>query len=243
MQEKIFEILFEKDEISWQSIIYELVKTEQMNPWDIDISLLTQKYIDMLDKLKELDFRISGKVLLAAAILLRIKSNRLLGEDILSFDKLFAQEEELQEGELGIFDEPIPIATEERYSLIPRTPQPRKRKVSIYDLVKALEKALDVRRRRLLSNVDIPHNITLPQKIDITRIIKDVYGRILSFINQNQKEKLTFTKLIPSENKKDKIYTFIPLLHLATQHKIELIQESHFGEIAIIPITNKEIER
>jgi chromatin segregation and condensation protein Rec8/ScpA/Scc1 (kleisin family) len=40
--EKIFEILFNKDEVTWQSLLYELVKTEQMDPWDINVSMLTK---------------------------------------------------------------------------------------------------------------------------------------------------------------------------------------------------------
>ena len=74
--EKIFEVIYAKDEVTWQRLLYELVKTEQMDLWDINISLLTKKYIDTIKKLKKLDFRVSGKVLLAAAILLKIKSNR-----------------------------------------------------------------------------------------------------------------------------------------------------------------------
>ena len=48
------------------------------------------------------------------------------------------------------------------------------------------------------------------------------------------KEKLTFTKLLPSESKEDKVHTFIPLLHLAQQNKIELVQETPFGEIEVL---------
>ena len=45
--DRIFGLLMSKtDEITWQTIIFDLVKSEQMDPWDIDISLLTQKYID-----------------------------------------------------------------------------------------------------------------------------------------------------------------------------------------------------
>ena len=53
------------------------------------------------------------------------------------------------------------------------------------------------------------------------------------FIN-TIKDKLTFAKLLPSESKEDKVYTFIPLLHLAQQHKIELVQDSPFGEIKVL---------
>ena len=232
--ERIFNIIFSKaDEITWQSIIYELVKTDQMDPWDIDVSILAQKYIDMLRTLKEHDFRISGKVLLAAAILLKMKSNKLVGEDLSELDRLLIGVEEEME-DLG-FDETGEIPKlDEVPALIPRTPQPRKRKVSIFDLVEALEKALEVKRRRLLHSIP-PLNLEAPKKKrDITQIIRDVYGKIKSFFVSAFQGKLTFSKLLPSESKEDKVYTFIPLLHLAQQNKIELVQEVPFGEIGVL---------
>ena len=30
----------------WQSIIYELIHTEQLDPWDVDIVVLTQRYFE-----------------------------------------------------------------------------------------------------------------------------------------------------------------------------------------------------
>ncbi len=232
--ERIFNILLSKaDEVTWQSIIYELVKSEQMDPWDIDISLLTQKYIDMLRTLKEHDFRISGKVLLAAAILLKMKSNKLVGEDLSELDRLLIGVEEEME-ELG-FEETTQIdKLTEIPSLIPRTPQPRKRKVSIYDLVQALERALEVKKRRLLHSIP-PMNLEAPKvKRNITEIIREVYIKIRTFFLNTIKDKLTFAKLLPSESKEDKVHTFIPLLHLAQQNKIELVQENPFGEIQIL---------
>ena len=237
MQDKIFELLFDKDEITWQSIIYDLVRTEQMDPWDIDISLLTQKYLEMLKKLKEMDFRLSGKIVLAAAILLKIKSNRLIG-DIDKLEELMTStgedefyedltEEELQE-------------TEEA-SLIPRTPQPRKRKVSIYDLREALQKALEVKKRRVLRSIPTGE-INIPEKKkDITLVIKEIYEKIRNFFKTGKR--LTFSQLIPSDSKEDKVYTFIPLLHLTHQEKVDLNQEEHFGEIEILLRSKKEVNK
>lgn len=240
--ERIFNIIFSKaDEITWQSILYELVKTEQMDPWDIDVSILAQKYIDMLRTIKEHDFRVSGKVLLAAAILLKMKSNKLVGEDLSELDRLLIGVEEEME-ELG-FEETSQIQKlDEIPTLIPRTPQPRKRKVSIFDLVEALERALEVKKRRLLHSIP-PLNLEAPKKKrDITQIIRDVYGKIKSFfLSALFKDKLTFSKLLPSESKEDKVYTFIPLLHLAQQNKIELVQETPFGEIEVL-LKKKEEE-
>jgi chromatin segregation and condensation protein Rec8/ScpA/Scc1 (kleisin family) len=50
----------------------------------------------MLKKLKEHDFRISGKIILAAALLLKIKSKHLLSSGIDNLDQLIngIQEEE-----------------------------------------------------------------------------------------------------------------------------------------------------
>ena len=238
--EHVFQLLFDKDEITWQSILFELVRTEQMDPWDIDISLLTQKYLEMVKKLKEMDFRGSGKILLAAAILLRIKSTRLMGEDLDQLDRLFSGEEEESD-----FEEApdVKMTPQERASLIPRTPQPRKRKVSVYDLVNALERALETKRRRVLQSIP-PTNITMPAKRkDITAIIMDVYGRIKSFFYKDKKSVLTFSELIPSDSKEDKVYTFIPLLHLTNQQKIELFQEQHFGEIEIMLKTSEDLKK
>src|SRR3990167_8395863 len=232
--DRIFSILFSKtDEITWQSIIYELVKSEQMDPWDVDVSMLTQKYISILRSLKEHDFRISGKVLLAAAILLKIKSNKLVGEDLSELDRLLIGVEEEME-ELG-FDETASVEKLGKIpTLIPRTPQPRKRKVSIFDLVDALERALEVKKRRLLHSIP-PLNLEAPKKKkDVTQIIREVYLKIRVFFTKTLKETLTFAKLLPSESREDKVHTFIPLLHLAQQNKIELIQETPFGEIQIL---------
>ncbi|MBW2977079.1 segregation/condensation protein A [Candidatus Woesearchaeota archaeon] len=238
--ERLFQILFNADEVTWQALLYELVKKEQMDPWDINISLLTKKYIETIKKLKELDFRISGKVLLAAAILLKIKSNRLLNEDLSEFDRLLTEPEEEILEDLGLENYENAEGAE-KHPLIPRTPQPRKRKVSVFDLVNALEKALEVKQRRVMNSIP-PMNVRMPEKTrDISQVIREVYSRIKSFFTRNKR--LTFSQLVPSNTKEDKIYTFIPLLHLTNQRKVDLSQNEHFGEIEIMLHTKKEVDK
>jgi len=238
--EQIFDLLFEKDEVTWQSIMQELVKSEDMNLWDVDVSKLTKKYIETIKKLKELDFRVSGKVLLAAAILLKIKSNKLVGEDIEYLDRLIQEQDQ---EELMDFEEDLEPRKQEDIpkNLIPRTPQPRKRKVSIYDLMGALERALEVKRRRVLKSIP-PMDVEIPEKKrDISDVIKEIYGKIKAFFWENKKNSLKFSKLIPEgATREDKIYTFVPLLHLTNQRKIDIFQQKHFGEIDIILKKTKE---
>jgi len=242
--EQIFNLLFNEDEVTWQSIIYDLVKSEEINPWDVDVSELSSKYMDMLKKLKELDFRISGKVLLAAAVLLKIKSNRFLGSDMSNFDNMFNVPDETLSDymEEGLLDEQLMKLeqTEDKPSLIPRTPQPRERKVSIFDLVDALQQALEVKKRRVLK--DLPDvEIKAPEKTrDITEVIREVYGKITSYFKTNKKETLGFHELTPSNSKEDKIMTFIPLLHLENQRRINLVQHQHFSPIFVKMLEKKE---
>lgn len=242
-QQKIFDLLLDKDDITWQSIIYELIRTEQMNPWDIDISLLTNRYINIIKQLKKMDFRISGKVLLAAAILLKIKSVRLVNRDITEFDSLFAAEETDDLFYEDETDAKALLGSEQIPSLIPKTPQPRQRKVSVYDLINALEKALEVKKRRVIRSIP-PADIEIPQqKFKISEKISEVYSKIRRFFTLSPRKTLTFTNLIPSDTKYDKVATFIPLLHLTTQRKIDLMQREHFGEIEILLRVDREIEK
>ncbi|MBU2640140.1 MAG: segregation/condensation protein A [Nanoarchaeota archaeon] len=235
MQDKLYNMLLQEDEITWQTIIYDLVKSEEMDPWDIDISLLAKRYLETLKKLKEMNFNLSGKIVLASAILLKLKTRRLVEEDLARFENIINPPEELDN---QLYDD-IDLETieENKIIVIPKTPQPRRRKVSVNDLVSALQKALEVNKRRVfrrLEEVRSVPQVEIPEKkIDISEIIKEIHSRIISFFKSGGK-KLTFDSLLNSPRREDKIALFVPLLHLDTQRKINLHQKEHFGEIEIL---------
>ncbi len=237
--EQLFDMLLNKDDISWQQIIFTAIKSEQMNPWDIDIKLLSQKFLEKLRQFKEMDFKISGKVILAAAIMLRLKSNKLIGEDMNYLDQLIASgnqnEEEAFYDELSQMEgDRVNVSIEGRnYELIPRTPQPRKRKVSVYDLVEALEKALEVKNRRKWWGEDEIHMEIPVRKVDIDHLIHKTFGEVMEHFMTQKEVKLMFSKLLKEGTKEEKVYTFIPLLHLSNEGKVNLYQEAHLGEIHI----------
>ena len=233
MQNQLYDMLLKEDEITWQTIIYDLIKTEQMDPWDIDISLLSNKYLETVKTMKEMNMFISGKILLAAALLLRIKSTKLVAEDIALFDQfLFNPEPE------ELADEITDLEKLQRVKDIPRlaikTPQARKKKVTVQDLMVALQRALEVNQRKVMREVkERTINVQVPKiKIDITTLIKGLYEKILELFKRG--EEVTFTKLVPSEKKEDKVFTFIPLLHLDNQGKINITQERPFDEIKVL---------
>jgi segregation and condensation protein A len=231
--EQIFNMLFVEDELSWKDLIYSLIESEQMDPWDIDVSLIAQKFLEMLTKLKELDFRISGKMVFASAILLKMKSDILIDEDIAKFDNILNNPEE----NIPLEDVAPERISVDGISIFPRTPQPRKRKVSLYDLVNALEKALEVENKRKKRFVNVKKVLlTMPEKkFDLGKAMTNVYEKVEEHY-KNKKSKgriLTFEDLISEGSKQDKVLTFVPLLHLDTQRKIDMEQEEHFSTIAI----------
>jgi len=240
--DRLYGLLMDEDEITWQALIMGLVKEEGMDPWDIDVSLLTKRYIQALKKIKEMNLRVSGKVLLAAALLVRIKSTRLVGEDLMAFDQMLASGEQsddlLYEGEDGSYytEEQMKkkLEAEKDFRLVPRTPQPRKRKVSVVDLIEALEQALHVKRRRVLrQDEDGEHRMRIPEKaVDLSTVMDELYRQIEEYLSGE--DDLFFHDLCPEDStKQEKVFTFLPLLHLATGRKIDLHQKVHFGEIGI----------
>ncbi len=200
----------------------------------MNIIFLTDKYIEKINDLEETDFFVSSKVLLAAALLLRIKSEILLNKYIKSiYEILFGKKEEkkytLDRIEL---DEEIP-------ELVPKSPMPRFRKVTLKELLESLNKAIITENRRIKKTI-INRNalressISLPKRrMSIKDKIKEIYDNLHGHFQDNQdKHKIPFSEFVP-QTKEERISSFSSLLHLENQSKIWLHQEDHFGEIHI----------
>ncbi len=231
-QEQIHSLLF-GDKLSWQAIIYDLINTEQLDPWDIDISLLSQKYIERVKSLEEADFFVSSKVLLATALLLRMKSEILLYHHIPTLNELlFGKKEDKKYKQEKInLEESIP-------ELIAKTPLPRFRKVTLDELMQALGKAINTENRRIQKIVigkqhEFEAAVAIPKnRINLKDQIKKIYSRLKDIFSQRE-EKLAFSE-IAGKSDEEKVATFVPLLHLDNQHKVWLEQEKHFEEIWIL---------
>ena len=234
---QVYDIITSKKP-DWQVIIYEMVHTQQLDPWDLDLIVLTKKYFEKIELMEETDFYISSKVLLAAALLLRIKSESLLNKHLKDIDEiLFGRKQEPAKPieRIEIDESELPI-------LIPKTPMSRLRKVTLPELMIALNKAINTESRRIkrevavkraqkLSQVDIPKF----KKINLKDRVKQFYEKILISIKRPQKEnltKLTYNDLTQNE-KEEKLATFLPLLYLSNNRKLWLEQNNHLDDIWI----------
>ncbi len=247
MNEQIFDMLLNEKEISWRTILMDLVQTEGMDPWHIDITQLTQKYIQVVKEMQTHDLKVSGKIVLAAAILLKVKSTHLIENDISRLDELINETDEDMEDDIfeEVFEDGQRITrVKEQFTLIPRHPQPRNRKVSIHDLVNALQRAM-ASKKRVLAKMR-PDQFKMPERqIDIMEAIRDVYHKIHYYSKKEGGKRVSFSRLLPANAEKlDKVFTFMPLLHLENQHKLVMEQENAFDEIHVqLPLGKKDLKK
>ena len=73
-EDKIYAIATNRDELDWKGFLYNLINREGLNPWDVDLSVLTHTYLNELKKVNSVDFDISGKLLTIAVFLLKTKA-------------------------------------------------------------------------------------------------------------------------------------------------------------------------
>ena len=231
-QEQIHDLLFD-DRLSWQAIIYDLINTEQLDPWDIDLSILAQKYIVRVRELEEANFFISSKVLLAASLLLRLKSEILLNKDLPSLDDvLYGKKDEKKYNQERIeLGEDVP-------ELIPRTPLPRFKKVTLQELIQALSQAISTETRRIkrvlvLKQHELEAHLPIPKRLfNLQEKISSLYSKLKKrFVNSD--ERVAFSSL-DAVTPEERLITFVSLLHLDNQQKIWLEQDGHFEEIWVL---------
>ena len=210
-----------EEEITPIDILLQLVTMGKVDPWNIDIVDLTEKYIERIREMQDLDLRISARAILAASILLRMKTEALLygnGEE----------EEEKEEERIRVEVEPYvpPLRRVERY-------------YTLDDLIEALMDALEEaekKKPRKKKKVEIEEEIFVVDdfRVDIEKHVNRLY-EIVKELYEETKEKIPFWDLIFDPTPKIVARTFLYLLFLANMGKVELIQEEPFGEIFVVP--------
>jgi len=233
-------MILEGDDIRWQTVIYELVRAGKVDPWNLDISTLTREYIKILRNLERMNFELSGKVVLAAAVLLKLKTRELGMVEFVQHAEGVCEDEDVEELEEATEEEQAILAEANRYTppqLISKIPTSRTRPVTVFELMGALKKAITVQERREVRHAErkedaIPKKHVL-HKVDIYKKIQRVYGKIKELSYASKSNVVEFNDLIHSDSAKARVWTFVPLLHLANDDKVNLHQEFPFGKIFI----------
>lgn len=206
---------------TWREMLLDLVASKRLDPWNIDIVEITTGYIERVNKMEMLDLRVPANLILAAAILLRFKSDALRFEE----EAQVAEEQTYVEEDSG--PEVIPV-------LELKTRIPPKRMVTLDELLLAMEKVFEDQKKRedKAAKIEIPSviNIQLPE-FNIEQRMAEVYGRVLR--EKDAEGLAAFSAILNDRSALGIITTLLPVLHLVQDRKLTIFQEKFFGEIFI----------
>ncbi|AIU70713.1 chromosome segregation protein ScpA [Thermococcus eurythermalis] len=212
-----------EEEITPIDILLQLVQMGRVDPWNIDIVDLTEKYIQRLREMKELDLRVSARAILAASILVRMKSEALLQEEE------EGEEEDSEEERIRVEVEPLapPLRRVERY-------------YTFDDLIEALMDALEEaerRKPRKKKREEIEEEVFVVEdfRVDIEKHVNRLYEIVKKMYAETRKP-IRFWDLVFDNTPKVIARTFLYLLFLANMGKVDLVQEEPFGEILVVPV-------
>ncbi|VVB77374.1 Segregation and condensation protein A [uncultured archaeon] len=206
-------------EATWKDILVELVHKNQLNPWDIDIIDIVEKYISVVKGMKVMDMRVPANIVLAASILLRLKSEMLA----------FWQEDEAEAEQEPSMGRPF-VAVDD---LSVRLRLPPRRRVTLQELIGALDEAMKLKDYRIQKTLEVGRQFPLVlAHMDVEADIEALHALIKD--NVDGSRMITFSSLYAVSKKEDALLdVFIPLLFLANKNRVTLVQESFFKEIII----------
>ena len=217
-----------------------LVKKEEVDIYEVNLTKLATQFIDYVQLMKELDLDIAGEFLVMAATLMYIKSRELLPKNqqaeipeeeeeedprwelirqLVEYKKFKDAAAKLQEREL--VQEQIYARIPGRPEFVTETPNARP-EVSIFDLVNAVSNILKRYNQRPQARDVFEEKWTVSEKIEL-----------LAALIQERK-RMRFSELFDKiEHRSEAIVTFLALLELIRLKQLRVEQSEPFAEIEI----------
>lgn len=240
-------------------ILVNMAKTGKVDPWNVDIVDITDKYLAHLFQMKAQNLRLTGRTLLFAAILLRLKSNVLEGIDANQIEGIEEEYIEDPEFEEDYWDEEINtnnvVSLDEVLQRRTSIRLNRSRMVNLKDLIKQLQFYEELDRKQSLKNaherakrrvrsyarltpddiVNLAHDEYIEKSVDI------LHENLKKIFETQEKVELNTLTLLGL----DKISAYIALLFLTAEPEanIDLYQEEFYGELYAVPYQKTQEEK
>jgi segregation and condensation protein A len=209
-------------------ILLDLARSGEIDPWNIDIIDVTDKFLRKIEEREKIDIRVSARTLLYASILLRMKSDILVNVPPPEDEYM---DEPPDFGDIESDDFPI---------LEPRLRHTASRPVTLQELIEELQRAVatkDVQALRQTRKVERPPRKTLEEVLGIAHE-EDIERSIVELIKVldvefGYREFVVMNELIKDQTPHGIVDVYLPLLFLANRKYVRLTQEILFEEIFI----------
>ncbi len=219
-------------------LLLHLIREHKVDILDIPIALITQKYLEALKAMKEMDLDIAGEFVLMAATLAHIKSRMLLPDPdpqqaeedqgdpradlvrrLLEYQKYRAAAEEL--GRQDILDREV-FTRRARFEQIPLAEgEVGFVEVSVFKLIEALDRALKN------AKLEVPHQVF----VDRVSIGEAIAG-LIEHLKKEPRTSLD-TLLAGAQERLRIVVTFLALLEMTKLGLIRIWQETEHGDILV----------
>lgn len=227
-------------------ILAGMAERGEVDPWNIDIVDVTDRFLAELDRRKELDLRVSGRTLFYAACLLRLKSDYLDGWEDDEDEESFADDEDESFEDLG-FDfesagdlEPMDRLEREIQRRLGRKSLRKRPPVTLYELIKQLKTAEKEQRRKQRRRASVPREPDLDLNAgDVVAVAHDegYQNAVLVVMEEFRRAAQTGDTLtlgdLSGKMGRTRREVYIPLLFLILEGKLALWQNEFFGEIYV----------
>jgi len=248
--EEEFDINSPEEALDGIALLVSMAKSGKIDPWNIDIVDVTDKYLIQMAEKKASNLKNTGRTIWLASVLLKLKSNVLVGLDPMDFDSVMAQEnfEEYDDDfEPDYNAAPIRknnvVSIDEALKRRLSTRLNRKRTVTLQDLIKqlkfyeeldkkqALKNTLERAKRRARSyeNFSADDIVNLAHEEYIDKTVNKLRTKLEEIFVKSTKVELS--NLV--EIGMDKISAYIALLFLSAESDIELVQEEFYGDLFV----------
>ena len=220
-------------------LLCHLIDKNKMNIYDINLSEITDQYIDYLKEQEKLNLEIASEFLVMASTLLFLKSKNLL-------PKQEEEEEELTEEELirriieyKKFKEISKTLKESyltysnRYFKFPEEIElPKQKLEKDYDntiIPMIYANLIERNSEKINQNAKNIEKIAITDNYTVASKVKEMFKVLV------KQKRFVFNKLfsIKKHNKQEVVTAFSGLLELSRRSKVETIQEELFGDITV----------
>ena len=222
-------------------ILVKMAERGEIDPWNINIIEVTDKFFAEMEKEETLDLRLSARTLLYAATLLRIKSDYLKDpewDDEEDGDPGADDSEPGGEESRSAFHNPVSLLEHEIKRRLDRKNM-RKQPITLYDLINLLRNAEKEERRRqrepwvfdgLVYSEEV---VSIAHEEAYHESAREVLSCCLDSASSGTRVTLSG---IARKLTWPLIHVYIPLLFLMHEGQLILTQDTFFGEVYIEPL-------
>jgi len=219
-------------------LLLDLIKKQEMNIHDIQISKITSQYLDYLHQLEKQNVDVSAEFIYMAATLIYIKSKMLLPPDPLAAEEsqtedpreelvqrliehekyknaaqLLYQKQQIEENVWSKPDKSLYNDEATEGDLV----------VSLVDLVRVFQQVLE--RKKEVTRIELQHEI-----FTVAQMIAQLRSQILSS-DTSSVSLIQFFEACPSRHAM--IVAFLAVLEMVKLQAVALVQEKQFGDILV----------